>query len=169
MNRQAKHILELGLFFAGAVIILDVLLIQIPVLDWFALGLTFSLVATLILGSVARTVPWQTHKSILSRQKEDEFQHLVNVVDAAVCAHDGKSLRILSKHLKSLALGAIAARTRLSKKYILELAERDRPSLQAIVQDEGMVNLLADYRPQDEALNEKELEQTLFKIESWSR
>jgi hypothetical protein len=93
----------------------------------------------------------------------------VNVVDAAVCAHDGKSLRILSKHLKSLALGAIAARTRLSKKYILELAESDRPSLQAIVQDEGMVNLLADYRPQDEALNEKELEQTLFKIESWSR
>jgi hypothetical protein len=72
-----------------------VLLTQIPVLDWFALGLTFSLVATLILGSVARTVPWQTHKVILSRHKEDEFQNLVNVVDAAVCAHDGKSLRIL--------------------------------------------------------------------------
>jgi hypothetical protein len=168
MNRQAKHILELGLFFAGAVIILDVLLTQIPVLDWFALGLTFSLMATLILGSVARTVTWQTHKSMLSHQEEDEFQYFVNLVDAAVYAHDGKSLRILSKHLKSLALGAIAARTRLSKKDILELAENNPPSLQVIVQDEEMVNLLATYR-QHEALNEKELEQTLSKIDSWSR
>jgi hypothetical protein len=169
MNRQAKHILELGLFFAGAVIILDMLLTQMPVLDWFALGFTFSLMATLILSSVARTVPWQTHKTMLSLRKEDEFQHLANVVDAAVYAHDGKSLKILSNHLKSLALGAIAARTRLSKKDILELAENNLPSLQAIVQDEGMVNLLAGYHEQDEALNQKELEQTLSKIESWSR
>jgi len=168
MNRQAKHILELGLFFAGAVIILDMLLTQLPVLDWFALGLTFSLMATLILGSVARTVPWQAHKSLLSRQKEDEFQHLVNVVDAAVYAQDGKSLKILSNHLKSLALGAIAARTKLPKKDILELAENNWRSLQGIVQDEEMVNLLAGYRPHDEALSEKDLEQTLSKIESWS-
>jgi hypothetical protein len=37
------------------------------------------------------------------------------------------------------------------------------------VQDEGMVNLLAGYHQQDEALDQKELEQTLSKIESWSR
>ena len=78
-------------------------------------------------------------------------------------------MKILSNNLKSLALGAIAARTRLSKKDILQLAENNWQFLQAIVQDEEMVNLLSGYRPHDEALNEKELEQRLSKIESWSR
>lgn len=169
MNRQATHILQLGLFFAGAVIVLDVLLTQLSILDWFALGLVFFFVAATILDSVARTVPTQTRKSQPFQQKKDEFQHLVDIVNAAVYEHDKKSLRMLSEHIKSLAVGTIAARTRMSKKEILELAENDKQALQAIVQDKKITKLLAGYQPQDEAPTEKEYEEMLSQIESWSR
>jgi len=169
MNRQATQILELGLFFAGAVIILDLLLAQLPVLDWLALGLFFLLVAAAILGSVARAVPKQTGKSISLQQKEDEFQHLADLVNAALYEHDKGSLRILSRHIQSLALGTIAARTRLPKRQILELAKNDKQSLQAIVQDEEMIRCLAGFQPQGEAPSKKEFEEMLSKIEGWSR
>lgn len=169
MNGQATQILLIGLFFAGAIIVLDLLLTQLPVLDWFALSLIFLLAATAILGSVARTVPRQTGKSISIQQKEDEFQHLADVVNAAVYGHDKESLRILSERIKSLALGTIAARTKMSKKEIMELAENDKQSLRAIVQDEEMIKFLAVYQPQDEALSQKEFEEKLSKIEGWSR
>jgi hypothetical protein len=169
MNTQTTQILQLGLFFGCAVIFLDLLLIQLPVFDWFALSLIFLLAAAAILASVARTVPRQTSKSISLRQKEDEFQYLADDVDAAMYGHDKQSLRILSEHIKSLALGTIAARTRLSKKEILELAANDKQSLQAIVQDEEMIRYLAGYQPQNEVPSEKEFEEMLSKIESWSR
>ena len=169
MNRPATQILQLGLFFAGAVIVLDLFLTYLPVLDWFALSLIFILAAAAILGSVTRTVPRQTSKSLSLQHKEDEFQHLADVINAAVYGQDKTSLRILSEHIKSLALGTIAARTRLSKKEILELAENDRQSLQALVQDEEMIRCLAGYQPQREGPSEKEFEEMLSKIESWSR
>lgn len=169
MNRQAAQILQLWLFFAGAVIFLDLLLTQLPDLDWLALSLIFLLGAAAILGSVTHTVPRQTGRSISLQQREDEFQHLADVVNAAVYGHDKGSLRILSDHIKALALGTIAARTRLSKKEILELAENDKQSLQAIVQDEEMMRCLAGYQAQDEALSEKKFEEMLSKIEGWSR
>jgi hypothetical protein len=169
MNSQATQILQLGLFFTGAVIVLDLLLTQLPVFDWFALSLIFLLAAAAILGSVARTIPKQTGKSMSLRQKEDELRHLADIVDSAMYGHDKQSLRILSEHIKSLALGTIAARTRLSKKEILELAANDKQSFQAIVQDEEMVRCLAGYQPQNKAPSEKEFEEMLSKIESWSR
>ena len=169
MNREVTQILQLGLFFAGAVIVLDLLLTQLPVLDWFALSLIFLLAAAAILGSVTSTVPRQTGRSISFQQGEDEFQHLADVVNAALYGHDKGSLRILSEQIKSLALGTIAARTRLSKKEILELAENDKKSLQAIVQDEEMMRCLAGYLPQDKAPSEKKFEDLLSKIEGWSR
>ena len=169
MNKQTTQILELGIFFAGAVIILDVLLAQIPLLDWLALGLAFFLAAALILGSVSRTIPKQARKAISIGQKEDQFRHLADVVDAAVYGRNKMALRILSEQLKSLALGTIAARARLSRKEILELAEKEPQSLSAIVQDEEMRRLLAGYPPLGEGVSEKELEEILFRIESWSR
>jgi hypothetical protein len=169
MNTQATQILQLGLFFASAVIILDLLLTQLPVIDWLVLSLVFLLAAVVILGSVARTVSRQASGPVSLQPREDEFQRLANVVHAAVYGNDKKSLRILSEHMKSLALGTIAARTRLSKKEILELAKNDKQSLQAIVQDEKMLRCLAGYQPQDEAPSEKEFEEMLSKIESWSR
>jgi membrane protein implicated in regulation of membrane protease activity len=168
MNRQAAQILQLGLFFAGGVIFLDLLLTQLPDLDWLVLSLVFLLAAVAILGSVTSVVPRQTGRSISLQQRENEFQRLANVVNAAVYGHDKGSLRVLSEHVKALALGALAARTRLSKKEILELAENDKQSLQAIVQDEEMMRYLAGYQAHDEAPSEKKFEEMLSKIEGWS-
>ena len=169
MNRQSNQILELGLFFGGAVIVLDVFLSQVQALDWFALGLIFFLASAIILGSVARTVPTQKEKSITLQQKEDEFQQLADTVNAAVYGHDRKSLRILTEYLKSLALGTVAAGTMLSKKEILELAENDKQTLEDVVKDEEMIKLLTGHQPRDEPLSEHEFEKMLSKIETWSR
>jgi len=94
---------------------------------------------------------------------------LTQAVNSALYGQDKKSLKILSEHIKSLALGAIAAQTRLTKKEILELAANDKQALQAVVQNDEIIKFLAGYQPQDRAPTEKEYEEMLSKIESWSR
>jgi Na+(H+)/acetate symporter ActP len=168
MNRQVRQVLELGLFFAGAVILLDVVLAQMQILVWFALAVTFLFVAAIILASVARNVSTQKAVARLRHQKEDPFQELAENVDAAVYAHDRKSLRIVWERLNSLALSAVAARTRLSKKEVLELAKNDKSALEGIVKDVWMVKLLIGYQPRDEPTSEDELEKILSEIENWS-
>ncbi len=168
MKKQVARILQMGAFFAGAVIILDLLLKQIPVLDWFALGLVFSLAAALILESVATSVPRETLRATAIRNKEEELQYLADAIDAAIYQRDKKSLRILSEELRSLALGTIAGQTRLPKKEILELATNEPQSLQAIVRDERMMKLLARNGPFAGGVSEKELEGMLSEILSWS-
>jgi hypothetical protein len=168
MNQQIKQILELGLFFAGAVIVLDAVLFQMQVLTWFGLGLIFLFVATIIVASVARTVPTQKTRSRPLRQREDSFRELADIVNAAVYVHEGKSLRLLWERVNSLALSTVAAETGLSKKEISELANSNRPALDDIVRDEWMISLLADHKPREEPTTEDELGKILTKIENWS-
>ena len=169
MKREAKRILEWGVFFACAVIILDVLLIQIPILDWLALGIVFFFAAALIVASIARSVPWEKRRAISIPQRRDELQRLADIVDAAVYEGDGNSSRILLEQVKSIALGAIAGRTKLSKREILELAENHREDLRAVVRDEEIMAVLVGYQQLGRSLSEKELEGMLSRIQDWSR
>ncbi len=157
------------MFFAGAVIILDVLLIQIPVLDWFALGVVFFFAAALIVGSIARSIPWERRRAISISQTRSELQQLADIVDAAVYRGDTNSSRILLEQVKSIVLGAIAVRTKLSKREILELAENHPENLRAVVRDDEIMTFLAGYHRFGDALGEKELEGMLSKIQDWSR
>ncbi len=168
MKKQAARILQMGAFFAGAVIILDMLLARIPVLESFALGLVFCLAAALILDSVAHSVPKEALRATAVRHKEEELQYLADAIDAAIYQRDKKSLRILSEEVRSLALGTIAGQTRLSKREILELATNESQPLQAIVRDERMMKLLARNGPFAGGVSEKELESVLSEILSWS-
>ncbi len=168
MNPEAKQVLELGVFFGCVVVILDVFLIQIPTLDWFALGLTFSLVAAIIVGSMARSIPWQRQKAIPIPQPRNELQHLADMIHASVYAGDVYSSRILLEQIKSIALGAIAARTRLSKREILELAENHPEELRALVRDDEITKFLTDLQTPGRSLGEKDLEQMISEIEGWS-
>ncbi len=168
MNPEAKQVLELGVFFACVVIILDVLLQQIPTLDWFALGLAFSLVAAIIVGSMARSIPWQRQKVMPIPQPRNELQRLADRIDASVYAGDINSSRILSEQIKSIALGAIAVRTKLSKREILELAENHPEELWALVRDDEITKFLTDLQPLGGPLTEKDLEEMISEIEGWS-
>jgi len=168
MNTKAKHILELGIFFAGAVIILDTLLIQIPVLDWFALGLAFFLAAALIISSIARTIPWQRRTAVRIPQTRNELQHLADIIDAAVYGGDSNSSKILSEEIRSIVLGVVAVRTKLSKREIIALAENHPENLRVVVRDDEIIKFLTGHSF-GQALGEKELEETLSKIEDWSR
>ncbi len=156
------------MFFGCAVIILDVLLIQIPTLDWFALGLAFSLVAAIIVGSMARLIPWQRQNAAPLLQPRNELQHLGDMIHASVYAGDVNSSRILLEQIRSIALGAIAVRTRLSKIEILELAENHPEELRALVRDDEITNFLTDHQPLVRPLGEKDLEGIISEIEGWS-
>ncbi len=169
MNAQVRHILELGVFFASTIIILDALLIQIPVLDWFALGLAFFFIAASILASIARQVPWQRRKVISIPDTGNELEYLAHVIDSAVYRGDPNSSRILSEEIKSIVLGVVAVRTNLSKREILELAENHPENLRLMIQEDGIMKFLASYPQLDASLTEEKLEQTLSKIDSWSR
>lgn len=169
MNAQARHVLQLGVFFAGTIIILDALLLQIPVLDWLALGLAFFFIAASILASIARRVPWQRRKVISIPETRNELEYLAGVIDSALYRDDPNSSRTLSEEIKSIVLGVVAVRTRLSKKEILELAENHPENLRVMIHDDVIMRLLASHPQLDANLTEEKLEQTLSKIDSWSR
>jgi hypothetical protein len=166
MNNRSRQFLRIGAFFAVAVILLDLLLFQIPILEWLGLGLSFALVAAILIGVVAQGVPKQTPKSVPGQQNEDDFEHLTNTVEAGIWGGHKGAKRILSEHLKSLTVGVIAARTKLSKKEILNLLENDPQSLHNIVHDGDLLRLLLDCQKLGEGLNERNLEQALLKIGS---
>ena len=165
MNRQATHLLKLGAFFTAVVIILDVLLIQITVLDWFALGVAFMLIAAIILDSMIRLVPREKSRPTSNQQIEDKFQYLTHIVDRAITDHDEMSARILSEELRSLVIGTIASRMRLSRKEVLEQVENDRESIRATVRDDEIMKLLLGDTPMHELADGKQLERILAKIE----
>ncbi len=165
MNRQVTHLLQLGVFFTAAVIILDLLLVQIPVLDWFALAVAFMLAATLILDSMLRLVPREKRRPTSNQQIEDEFQYLTHIVDKAINDHDEMSARILSEELRSLVLGTIAARMRLSRKEVLEQVENDPESIRRTVRDEEIMKLLIGNISVTELMDERQFEKILATIE----
>lgn len=169
MNRQTTQILELGIIFAVVVAFADVFLIQLPVLDWLALAVAFFFVAAVILDSVARLVPSEKRKLQSTREIDDELQYLADVIDRAINRHEHESLQLLSEKLRSIALGTVAARRKLSKKEILELARNDPSSLLAIVKDEQIVRLLLGNAQMPEVADRHQVEELLSKIEDWYR
>lgn len=169
MNRQTRQIVGTGAVFAGTVVMVDLFLTQIPALAWLALGLIFFLAATSILSLVAHTVPDLKLRSTTGRVSRDEFQHLVDIVDAGIFRHDKGALRIVLDRLRSLALGTVAAHLGLSKKEILELAQNKPQSLRTIVDDENLVKLLTTEPSQTEGLTGTGLEKVLRSVERWSK
>ena len=168
MNKQVARIVQLGIIFTVIVVFLDVFLIQLPILDWLALGVTFFFVAVAILDSVASLVSKEKPKLGSRPEKDDELQYLSDVVDRAINRNEHESLGVLSEKLRSIATGAVAVRTKLSKKEILERADNDPSSLLAIVKDQQIVKALAK-NAMLEGVKREQIETLLSKIEGRSR
>lgn len=166
MNSVAKHILEIGVFFAGAVMVLDALLFQLPILDWLALGIVFFFAAVSTLISIARTIPFYSQRSQSISQTENDLEHLTGIVEAAVHGGDGTASRILSDEIKSLILGEIALRAKIAKREVINLLENHPENLQRIIRDDKARKFLADYRKVNEDSSEEQLEKILSEIGS---
>lgn len=168
MNEQAKRILKRGGFFAMAVVILDLFLLQFPLFDWPILGLVFILAAALLMNSVAGSLSRQRQQITSNVEERDELRDLTHVVDSAVFGREELSMKMLSDQLKSLALVAVASRTKLSRVEIQKLADNAPESLRAIIHDNEIMKFLATGQLGKSRIDEKGLEEALSKIEDWS-
>lgn len=168
MNRQIAQVLQLGIIFTVIVVFLDVLLGQLPILVWLGLGVTFFFVAVAILDLVASLVSKEKPRLDSKHEKYDELQYLSEVVDRAANRNEHESLEVLSEKLRSIALGAVAVRTKLSKEEILELANDNPSFLLAVVKDEQIAKALGRNAVLEVA-NRDQIESLLSKIEVWSR
>lgn len=165
MNTQSKQILEWGVFFASVVIMLDVFLIQIPLLDWFALGIVFLFASLSILVSIVHTAPSHVRKQISTYESGNDLEYLTAVVEGALYGGDPSASRILADEVKSLMLSAIALRTRLSKREVLKRIESDSETRKGIPPDDRMTQFLLAYRQLGENFNQEKLQKTLAEIE----
>ena len=166
MNRQSTDVLRVGAFLGVAVIILDLLLSQLPVLDWLGLGFFFFFGAVMLIAIVAQTVPKHNLKLVAGLKSDDDFSHLAKTVEAGLWGGDRNAKRMLSKQLQSIAIGFIAARTKLPKREILSLMENDPQTLRNLVHDDDLLRLLNDDPKFEENLNEGNLQSILLKIGS---
>lgn len=166
MNNRVTETVQLGIVFGVIVVFLDVFLLQLPILAWLALGLAFFFVAVIILESVTRLVPSERQRPLSNLMPEDELQHLSSVVQRALDDHDQDAQNVLTEKLKSIALSTVAARMRLSKREIMELAENNPDSLHTIVVDPEMLELLSGKTSNHQ--DRQRLNQLLSKIEGLS-
>jgi len=163
MNDRVTGIIQLGIIFGILVVFLDVFLYQLPVLAWLALGLAFFFVAVIIIESVTRLVPTVRPRVPSKLVHEDELQHLSLIVHRALELHDQQAQSMLGEKLRSIVLSALAARMKLSRGDLVQLAERNADSLQAIVNDKEMLGLLSSKKSNHESA--QQLDQLLSKIE----
>lgn len=169
MIQQVKSILQLGIAFTAIVAFLDLLLMEYPPLNWLALSVVFFFVAVMIVDLLARHISHERHRPSSNPQREDDLHFLEEVVDKAISERDQKSNRILHERLRSMALGTVAARTRQTKKEILDIAERDPHSLQAILKDKTLLKLIVGNPLSIGQYDRQRVEELLSRIEAWSQ
>jgi hypothetical protein len=169
MNKETSEILQLGVVFAAVAVLLDLFLITLPVLNWLALGVAFLFVSVMILESVAKLVPRQSRRTPPTPQRTDELDTLTDVVESAYVRNQSESLEILLDKLKSIAINNVAARTRLSKKEVMDLAANNPGSLASLLNVKELPWLLATGYHRHERLNQKQLNEVLTRMEDWSR
>jgi len=165
MNKKASEVLQLGIVFGVIVIFLDFFLIPLPVLNWLALGVAFLFVSAIILQSVASLVPRQSQIVPSPPEKSDELDDLAEVVERAYGKDHSESSDALTEKLRSIAINAAAAKTRLSKKEVMDLAEKDPASLARMLNDEKLSSLLAEGYHGHERLKYSQINQLLIRIE----
>lgn len=166
MNKLVTQILHLGIIFGIAAIFLEFFLMRLAPLDWIALGGSFLFVAALILDSLTRLIPKEESKHAPAHQGEDEFQHLETLIERALYRGEHEAVYILGQRLRSMALGAVAARARLSKRELDTLAEKDPEALKSVVKDEHLIRLLAEDGQTAKAVSRREVQELLSKIEA---
>jgi hypothetical protein len=163
MNDRVTETIQIGIIFGIIVVFLDVFLFQLPVLAWLALGLAFFFVAVIIIESMTRLVPRERQRLPSKLVHEDELQHLSLTVHRALDMHDQEAQSMLAEKLRSIVLSTLAARMKVSRREIVDLAEKNSDSLQAIVSDKEMLGLLSGKKSNHESA--QQIDQLLSKIE----
>ena len=169
MKQQVRSILQLGIAFTAVVAFLDLLLMGYPSLNWLALTVVFLFVAVMILDLLARHMSHARHQLNSNPQREDDLHYFEGIVDRAINEHDQQSGRILYERLRSIALGAVAARTRQTKKEILEIVEKDPEGLQALVKNNPILGLIVGDPLSIRYYDSESVEELLSRIEAWSQ
>ena len=165
MNKETSEILQLGVVFGVIAVFLDLFLIPLPVLNWLALGVAFLFVSVIILQSVASLVPRQTRIISSPPEKSDELDDLTEVIGRAYGKNQNESIDVLTDKLRSIAINTVAAKTRFSKKEVMDLAANDPAFLARMLNDEQLSSLVAEGYHRHERLNYSQVNQLLMKIE----
>jgi hypothetical protein len=168
MKEHVKSVLQIGLGFVVVVVFLDFLLISYPALNWIVLTLVFFLVAVMILDLLARHISNEKQWLQSKPHAKDDLLHLEGIVNGAIKGDDAMSRRVLHDRLQSIALGAIAAKTRLTKTEILELAENNPAALREIIKDNTILGLIVRDPRTTRFVNYPSVEELLSRIEAWS-
>jgi len=169
MRQQVASILQIGIAFTAVVMFLDVLLNEYPALNWLALTVLFSLVAAIILDLLARGIPTEKRPLRPPPQRERDLDYLEGIVENAISRHDERSCRVLYEKLRSIALGTVAAKTRRTKKEILELAQMDTKALLGLVEDSAILGLIVGNASAMRYDGHQRVEELLSRIEAWPR
>jgi hypothetical protein len=177
MNERITEIIQLGIVFGVVVVFLDAFLPRVPsiagaseslkVLSWMALSLAFFFVAVLIVESVMKLVPIESQRSTPNTVPQDELQHLSRIIYRAIERQDQEAQSLLVEKLRSIVQSNLAAGMNLSRREIAELAEQGSLSLPGVVNDQQMLELLANKVPK--SVGRQQVDQLLSKIEGLSR
>ena len=168
MRRLAKSVVELGIAYIFAVIVLEFFLAHYEILILPILGVVFIFFSLLIFNTLLPlAVKSEVGRAQIREKGEDELQRLERLVRRAMQDHDSEAADALGERLRLLALQIASYRTEAPLSQLDEESEDRTFLLSQIIQDEPMVRLLTSGPNASAPDGAREIEAVLSTLEGW--
>jgi len=169
MKKQTRALVEIGLAFITASILLDYFLGAYQILLWPALGFEFILFGIMILNTLrGRVASGAVKREPSKTQSEDELTRLEHLCKLAIEQGDQAAANILSERVRSLAFAAAANHLDTSETTLRTMSEEDPTLLQTQVRDPELFNALTTKGDMIQRGDTNFLKNLLGKIEEWT-
>ena len=169
MKKQTLTLIELGIAFLTAAIVLDYVLGNYQILLWPSLAFEFTLLGVMIFGTLWEHVPRPSGSGEKSIHKDEtELTRLEHLCKAAILRGDETAENLLSERVRSLALAAAESRLTRPQTALTGIARERSGLLQSEFKEPELLRAVSTNGSMIQAGNTRVLEDLLEKIEEWT-
>jgi hypothetical protein len=170
MKKQTLTLIELGIVFLTAAIVLDYVLGGYQILLWPSLAFEFALLGVMIFSSLWEHTPQTSGRGQkIIRQNETELTRLEHICKAAILQGDETAQNLLSERVRSLALAAARSRLSTPQTTLTGIAREEPELLQSRTEEPDFLRALGTNGNMIQRGNSQVLERLLEKIEEWTK
>ena len=169
MKKQIQTLIEIGIIYLAASIVLESLLSGYPIIMLPLLGVTFIFFATMIFGTL-----WQprvtevTNKMERTSGKNDDLTRLEHLCAFAIGQGDAGAATQVSDRVRALAFAAAAYRLKTSLQALRSMSKEHLDKLATSIGDQQMLKILTSSGSFVRKGDSSVLEEYLTTIEGWT-
>jgi hypothetical protein len=163
-------LIEIGIVYLIASIIIDFLLGAYQILIWPVLGFIFVFFAAMIVGVVWDPTLREPAEYVPQpNTREDDLARLQSLCEAAVDQGNESAKRLLSQRISSLTFAAAAHHLKMPESTLRNMAEQEPFRLRTKIEDQRILHTLTTHDNIISKGDWKTLDDYLNRVEAWTR